>query len=264
MKIIRGTEKLPPLRSPVVTVGSFDGVHRGHKLLLESTVRRAAETASDSIAVTFDPHPRAVLKPGEKTRLLSTSEEKLLLLAAAGIDYTVVIEFDGEFSRMAPSDFIGQVITGRLRASAMVVGYDHKFGRNKEGDYDFLLGTQALPDIVRVPELKSDGLKISSTAARDAVASGDLDGAGAILGHRYFAVADVMGGSLSLPNPDKLVPPPGRYEVTVGEWPQAGVGKSTFPGEGSRGMLRISPEGGLALENYVPPGGAGKVVIIFL
>ncbi len=263
MKVIRGAGSLPAFRHPVVTVGSFDGVHRGHKLLLDTTVRKAAETASESVAVTFDPHPRAVLKPGGKTWLLSTTEEKLLLLASAGIDCTVVIDFDEEFSRMAPSDFIGSVITGSLHASAMVVGYDHRFGRNKEGDHRFLKGVNEEVEIIRVPEFTSDGLKISSTAARDAVGKGDMVEACAILGHRYFAVAAVTGCVVTLPDPDKLMPPAGVYEVSIAELPQTSGSVRYLLGEGESNLLRISPEGRRELDSPVDWAAGRRVVISF-
>ncbi|MCD8071835.1 MAG: FAD synthetase family protein [Alistipes sp.] len=250
MRIYYSPDDLVPLKAPVVTVGSFDGVHRGHKALLDATVARAARSGSDSVSVTFWPHPRKVLKPGERTWLLTTLPEKLWLLERSGISHTVVMPFDEDFSRMGYRDFFDRVIKGSLGATAMVVGYDHKFGHNKEGEYS-LVGDWGV-EMIPIPEQTAGGRKVSSTEVRRAVARGDMAGAADILGHPYMIMgtaASAAGGetALAVPDPDKLLPPAGRYEVKLGE--------------GAELVLSVSPQG-LILSGAVRDISEGEELLV--
>lgn len=217
------TGYLPEKSRTVVTVGSFDGVHLGHKALLRTCVLEARRRGVESIVVTFLPHPRAVLKPDERTWLLTTPDEKMRLLAESGIDNNVIIPFDESFSRMEPQKFIDRIIVGRLRASAVIVGYDHRFGYNKEGDFDMIGRASSGTDLQRimVGELTGHGIKISSTKARKAVSDGDMMRASLILGHNYFAMGTAVRDENGTPtlfipaDNNKLMPGQGRYRVLI-------------------------------------------------
>ncbi|MCD7969761.1 MAG: FAD synthetase [Alistipes sp.] len=256
MRVFYGMDDLQGLKRPVVTVGSFDGVHLGHKALLNATVSLASRKQVDSVAVTFWPHPRKILKPDGRTWLLTNLDEKLWLLGQAGIDAAVVVPFTTEFSRLGYSEFIEKIILQRVGASAMVVGYDHKFGHDKQGDYGLLtdtLGSRGL-EVVKVPEFRNAGNNVSSTEARKAVAQGDMSLAGFILGHPYILSGTAApDGTVSIPDPDKLLPPPGEYPVTV--W-QAG---QEFPAK-----LTVTPATELFISGLPPSPEATQARILFL
>ena len=142
MKVFHGIDRLPAFRHPAATVGSFDGVHGGHSELLAAVRRFARERDGESIVVTFSPHPRIVLETQTDLRLLTTLDEKAWLLERAGIDNLVVIPFTREFSRTGSADFIRRDLIGKLGVETLVMGYNHHFGHNKEGDYGSLRSSE--------------------------------------------------------------------------------------------------------------------------
>ena len=152
MKVVWGFDNPPALRNAVATVGSYDGVHRGHCILLDEVVRRAKACGGESVVLTFEPHPRITLGNDEGLRLLSTFDEKCALLEATGIDYVVVIPFDRAFSRLSREEFIDNYIVGSLHIKQLVIGYNHHFGHNKEGDHSFLVQHGAL-QVVEVAQM---------------------------------------------------------------------------------------------------------------
>lgn len=214
MKVVWGFDNPPALRNGVATVGSYDGVHRGHRILLDEVVSRAKQCGGESVVLTFEPHPRITLGTAEGFSLLSTFEEKCALMEMVGIDYLVVIPFDRAFSRLSREEFIEQYIVERLHISQLVVGYNHRFGHNNEGDYDFLSRYDSL-NVVEIAQYKHEGEKVSSTAIRKALGQGDIATATALLGHTYIVMgnADVEGrvevGEY------KLLPKDGQYTALV-------------------------------------------------
>jgi riboflavin kinase/FMN adenylyltransferase len=180
-------EALPRFRSPVVTVGSFDGVHRGHLFLLDILRRRASESGGEAVVVTFGEHPRRVLGSGEGIKLLTSTEEKARLIEAAGIDDLVVMPFDERISHMSAEEFVRDFLVARLGVRELVVGYNHRLGRDREGDAAVLeeLGARYGFRVFRAPKFsgdESDGEKISSTAIRNAISRGDVEAAERMLG----------------------------------------------------------------------------------
>ncbi len=139
MRVFRGFDNLPEFNGAVATVGSFDGLHRGHQSLLEVANRAASECGGESIVLTFEPHPRVILGRAEGLRLLTTSEEKITLLERLGVDNLIIIPFDREFSRISDREFICNYLVEKLNISTLVVGYNHHFGRGSEGSYQSLL-----------------------------------------------------------------------------------------------------------------------------
>lgn len=214
MKVVWGFDNPPLLHNAVATVGSYDGVHRGHCILLDEVIRRAKECGGESIVLTFEPHPRITLGNDEGLRLLSTFEEKCRLLERVGVDYVVVIPFDEAFSRLSREEFTDDYLVGKLGIKQLVVGYNHHFGHNKEGDHSFLQQHGAL-QVVQVAQYTDNGGKISSTVIRKAMADGDMALARQLLGHSYpvIGVADDKG--VVLVDKYKLLPADGRYACTI-------------------------------------------------
>jgi len=214
----------------VVTLGTFDGVHRGHMLVLERTADAARRAELASVALTFDPHPLDVVNPSAAPPLLTLRDEKLDLLSQTSIDYVIVVPFTPELARLSPEEFVDQVLISRFRMKALLVGHDHGFGRGRAGDIESLRvigGKRGFPVEAVDAVLGSDGLPISSTAIRRAIAHGDLARAQEGLGRPYgFAGAvghgDGRGKQLGFPTVNiqlesrrKLLPPVGVYAVAI-------------------------------------------------
>lgn len=228
MVIHRGYEDFHPFK-PAVTVGVFDGVHRGHKALLETLVLKAGETGGESVVITFSTHPRKVLRkdPGELS-LLTTSSEKTALLEQMHIDHIVILDFNTEFSRTGACDFVRNVIVKKIGAAQLIFGYDHRIGREGEGDYNTIKQCSGISGLI-VEQGKgvfSGEVAISSSAIREALLLGNLDVANELLGYPYQLGGMVVPGrkigrSFGFPTanirPDmqKLVPATGVYAVEV-------------------------------------------------
>jgi riboflavin kinase / FMN adenylyltransferase len=198
MRIIRGLESYPPDAGPsVVALGAFDGIHLAHQKILGLAVERAGAIAAAALACTFDPHPLEVLQPERAPAPITTLSERLDLIAALGIDATVIIPFTPEFSRIEAEVFVKDLLLGILRAREIVVGYNHTFGRGARGDTR-LLETLAprlgvTPHIV--PPLTVGGVVVSSSAIREALRAGDMADARRFLGRPYTVAGSVVSGA---------------------------------------------------------------------
>jgi riboflavin kinase/FMN adenylyltransferase len=235
---------------PVVAVGNFDGVHRGHQALVGAAVRRARETEGPAIALTFDPHPARILKPERAPRSLMTLEHKSECLAALGVDVLAVLPFTAELAAESPEGFVGRVLMGALQARAVVVGEGFRFGRGRAGDVLELqrLGEHLGFEVLAVPAVLHEGRPVSSTRIRESLALGDVATAAALLGRPYFVEGAVVRGDgrgrqLGIPTANlevanEILPRPGVYAARVripsGElWPSVvNVGRRpTFGGD---------------------------------
>lgn len=257
MRVYYGAESIlaEPCR-PVVTTGSFDGVHYGHRILLGELKRLAAEIDGQSVVVTFAPHPRCVLKRGGDLKLLNTIDEKILLLEQCGIDVLVVLPFTEEFSKMSAGDFVRTILVGRIGMKAMVVGYDHRFGCDGSMGFESLrlMGQQMGFGVCRVEQQNIGSQKISSTVVRKAIENGDMGSAAIFLEHNYIMYAAVKDGYLVIDEPHKLLPPAGRYEVLAG---------GTDSMAGVRDVLTVTSQGAMKLERFDRPvGGADEKILI--
>ena len=214
MKVVRGFDNPPVLCNAVATVGSYDGVHCGHRILLDEVVRRAKEQGGESVVLTFEPHPRITLGNDEGLQLLSTFEEKCALLKQVGVDYVVIIPFDEAFSRLSHEEFIYDYLVGRLNIKQLVIGYNHHFGHNKAGNYSFLVEHTPL-QVVEVAQYTDNGNKVSSTTIRKALLEGELSLARQMLGHPYIiiGIADEEGRVAT--DKYKLLPKDGRYPCII-------------------------------------------------
>ena len=232
----------------VLTVGTFDGVHRGHQAVAAEVVRRARGSGRRSVLVTFDPHPLEVVNPAAAPRLLTLPEERAALLAGLGLDQVAVLPFTPALSHLAPDAFVRQVLRAEFGMAELVLGYDHGFGRGRAGDLATMrqLGAADGFAVDVVEPVRDDGQPISSTLIRAAVAHGRLEPAARWLGRPYAVRGTVVAGAgrgrgigvptinLAPPDPRKLLPPDGVYAV----WVQI-EGRGT--GDGVGGMMNQGP-----------------------
>ena len=214
MRVFRGLDNLPAFNNAVATMGSFDGVHCGHRELLRRVMVQAKEINGESIVITFDPHPRYVLGTGDRMQLLSTLDEKLWLLEQAGIDNVIIIPFTKEFSQTSPQEFIEKDIA-RIGIKTLVVGYNHRFGHKKEGDYDFLEQRSNF-NVLMVEQQQMADSKVSSTIIRQALSRGQVEKAAKLLAHPYIITCEVSGdGAVKSIDSHKLLPAEGTYDATI-------------------------------------------------
>lgn len=222
---------LPPhVTRTAVTVGTFDGVHRGHQDVLARLVARARDIGVPSVLVTFDPHPLEVVNPAAAPPLLTVGDEKIEVLAESGVDYVAIVPFTSALARLTPDEFVDAVLIGRFRMCDLLMGFDHGIGRNRAGDLRVMreLGATRGFDVDVVPPVSaSSGPPISSTAIRRAIAGGDLARAAEALGRPYAVGGHVSHGekrgrllgfrtlNVPLPSARKLLPPQGVYAVRV-------------------------------------------------
>jgi riboflavin kinase/FMN adenylyltransferase len=242
----------------VATVGTFDGIHRGHQAVLAEVVRRAragGETGSkgSSLLVTFDPHPLEVVNPSAAPRLLTLPDEKRTLATSLGVERVEVVPFTPELARLGPEEFVRDVLRARFGMQQLVLGYDHGFGRSRSGDVELVRRLAREDGFVMdvVPAVTDDGQPISSSLIRTAVAHGDLASAERGLGRPYGLRAAVERGAgrgrtigvptinLTSPDPRKLLPPDGVYAVRVelagGAGGAGGLGKRRYGGMMNQG-----------------------------
>ena len=241
-----------PIGGPgsVITVGTFDGVHRGHWQVLELVRERARAIGGPGVLVTFDPHPLRIVRPESAPPLLTTPVEKSEILAESGLQYAVFVRFTRELSQLSPDEFVRDVLVARLRPAELVIGYDHGFGKGRSGDVETLrrLGAEAGFAVHVVQPVESDGAPISSSRIRAAIQAGDMRAASAGLGRPYSLRGVVVRGdgrgrhlgfptaNIQVRESDKLLPLAGVYAVrgVVRSGPIDGVlhlgPRPTFPG----------------------------------
>lgn len=229
MKIYRDLTSFKA-HNPVLTIGTFDGVHLGHRKIIDELCNRAKALNGESVIFTFDPHPRKVVAPGENSlRLLTTLEEKITLLEQSGIDHLIIYPFTKEFSQLTYEEFVEQVLVNQIHVKFLVVGYDHKFGKDRKGDYEFLKNCASRFDfqIEKMDVLLMNEAHISSTRIREAIQHGDFDTANAFLGYPFTLHGTVVEGqklgrriqfptaNIEASDPDKIIPGYGVYAVKV-------------------------------------------------
>ncbi len=233
MKIFRSFKEAGEIRNPVITTGSFDGVHIGHKAILNRLNILAEKYNGESVLITFDPHPRKVLYPetaGRDLKLINSQEEKLILLEKAGLDNIIIIEFTKEFSRITSEEFVRDILHGVLNARVVVAGFNHHFGFNQEGDYRQLWGWQEKYNFEaeEIPEQEVHHETVSSTKIRMAISEGYIQRANAYLDH-YYMIMGIAGKCksdeyetlsdfvrISMTEECKLLPASGIYAISVG------------------------------------------------
>ena len=230
MKVYSDINALPHFPSVVITTGSFDGVHTGHRLILDQLKKEAMAINGTPVLITFYPHPKHVVQGLEqKLYVLNTPEEKYALLQQQGIEHIVVVPFDDSFAAQSASDYIEHFLVKKFRPVAIVTGYDHRFGNNREGDFALLKkeGERFSFVVKEIPEHILKNVTISSTKIRLAILEGDIKKASEYLGYHYFFSGKIVEGNklgrtigyptanLLIENEDKLIPANGVYAVDV-------------------------------------------------
>jgi len=228
MKIYEGLSEFPILSNAVVTSGTFDGVHLGHQKILHRIRELARQIGGETVLITYWPHPRLVLYPEEHNlRLLSTFEEKAKLLRQFGIDHLVTIPFTKEFSQLTSKEFIESVLVKKIRTKKLVIGYDHRFGKNREGSFEYLKTHHQEYgfDLEEISRQDVDEIGVSSTKIRTALETSDIESAIKYLGRPYELNGIVIKGqqigrsigfptaNIYIPNDYKLIPKDGVYAV---------------------------------------------------
>ena len=230
MKIFQGLEELEQFVFPVVTIGTFDGLHFGHKKILNRLKEIAKKYGGETVVITFYPHPRMVLFPDDNDiKLLSSQEEKIMLLEKFGIDNLIIIPFSKEFSRLTSLDFVRNILVNKIGTKKLVIGYDHHFGKNREGSFEHLLefGPVYGFDVEEIPEQDIDEVAVSSSKIRNSLLEGNVELANTFLERKYSIIGTVVKGdqvgrtlgyptaNINIAFPHKLIPAFGVYLVEV-------------------------------------------------
>lgn len=229
MKIYQSLDAYTASGKTVVTLGTFDGVHKGHKILLAQLQREAQHSGGEGVILTFFPHPRMVLQQSSDVKLLNTIDEKAALLEACGIDSLIIHPFSHEFSRLTAEEFVKDILVGRLNIAKMIIGHDHRFGRNRTATTTDLvtMGRQYGFEVIQLSALEVHDTPVSSTKVRNALMAGDIALANDYLGYPYFITGIVgkgkqLGRTIGFPTANivvhesyKLIPSHGVYAVSA-------------------------------------------------
>ena len=240
MKVYRNVEKLPSFKNAVITIGTFDGVHEGHRKIIEHLKHEAETIHGETVIVTFHPHPRKVVSSSILgIRLINTLDEKIELLADAGIDHLVIIPFTEAFANQSAEDYIQHFLIKNFRPHTIIIGYDHRFGKDRLGDYLLLEKMAPVYDYVlkEIPKHVLDEIAISSTNIREAIIHSDVETANKLLGYDFFFEGVVVDGdklgrklgyptaNLKMTDEEKIVLGNGIYavyvEIASGKWQEA-------------------------------------------
>jgi riboflavin kinase/FMN adenylyltransferase len=230
MKIYHHIDEFTPLKNAVVTIGTFDGVHVGHRKIISQIIEIAKATGGETVLLTFFPHPRMILHPeDESLKLINTIPEKATLLEQLDVEHLIITPFSRDFSNQTAEEYIKYVLVERIGTKKIVIGYDHRFGKDREGGLNDLLrlGPVYGFDVIEIPEQDIDEVAISSTRIRTALLEGDIAMANACLGYPFFITGtvvrgDQVGRQLGYPTANivideryKLIPSDGIYAARV-------------------------------------------------
>jgi riboflavin kinase/FMN adenylyltransferase len=255
MNIYRNLQEIPEFNKAVITIGSFDGVHIGHQRILERVRLLASETGGESVVITFHPHPRKVIYPKDDSlKLLTTTDEKLELLKKYNINHICILPFTVEFAQLHPAEYIENFLIKSFNPAYIVIGYDHRFGINRGGDITMLKSYEEKFkfNVIEIPALELEEIRISSTKIRSALDSGDIREANRYLNHPYILSGKVVHGdklgaklgyptaNINIPAKDKLIPKAGVYAVIVDIY-----------GDRHNGMLYIGKRPTLAGQQFI-------------
>jgi len=225
MKIIKDLEEIKQDQNSVITLGTFDGLHLGHQRIVDTVIQKSLQSDGRSFLITFDPHPRKVIPGRNDVKILSTLDEKEIILEQIGLENLFIIKFTTEFSRQSPEEFVEKYLVKGIGLREVVIGYDHHFGKGRDGDFHILqdLGHKYNFAVTLIPEYSIEGETVSSTKIRNSLLVGDVVKAGKMLGRHYSFKGTIVHGdgrgrklgfptaNLSVDNPDKLIPAKGIY-----------------------------------------------------
>ncbi len=230
MKVYQGIDEFTPLTHAVSTIGTFDGVHAGHQTIISRLCEMATHEKGESVVLTFFPHPRMVLQPDDNNlKLLTTMSERIELLKKSGVGHLIIQPFDKDFSRQSAVEFVRDILVNKIGTKTLVIGYDHHFGRNREGSYKDLEEMSPIYGfrLEEIPKHVINELAVSSTKIRNALLTGDILTANNLLGHDFTLNGKVVDGdkigrtlgfptaNISIAEQYKLIPSTGIYAVHV-------------------------------------------------
>ena len=230
MKIIKSnTIKIPKSNFNITTIGSFDGIHLGHKKILQTITKKAKKNNGKSILITFWPHPRYVLKKNNDFKLLTSLDEKIKIFEENKIDILYVIDFSSKFSKVSAYNFVKNILLDELKTNCILIGYNNNFGKNREGNIKYLEQNKNIfnIDIISIPKQSIDKISISSTKIREYLTNGKIQSANQLLGRKYSINGKVVRGNgigrkinfptanIQINEPKKLLPKNGVYAVKV-------------------------------------------------
>ncbi|MEX2588986.1 MAG: bifunctional riboflavin kinase/FAD synthetase, partial [Chitinophagales bacterium] len=230
MRVFRSLDNLPAFKNAVLTIGTFDGVHLGHQYIIRQLKKMAQDCNGETILLTFHPHPRLVVNPDDDSlRLLNTLDEKIELLEKYGIDNLVVIPFTKAFANTRPEDYVKELLWEKFHPHTIVIGYDHKFGKNRKGDIQTIQSFSDELDfrVIEIEKQLVNDIAVSSTKVRKALFEGAVDKAMKMLGHPYSITGQVQEGdkigrtlgyptaNIQIEDKNKLVPADGIYCAKV-------------------------------------------------
>lgn len=227
MKVFNSISDFACAKKTVVTLGTFDGVHLGHQKIIDRLRNSASKNDLESVVLTFSQHPRAVLHVDSNIKLLNSNDEKIALLAKKGIDNLIIHPFDTQFSGMTGEEFVRTVLVGKLNIRKIIIGYDHRFGKNRNSNIDDLIvyGKQYDFEVEQISAKEINDVSISSTKIRNAITEGEITLANKYLGYHYFLTGTVIKGkqlgqtigfptaNLQIEEGSKLIPKNGVYVV---------------------------------------------------
>ena len=257
MKIYQCIQDFEKVKHPIVTIGTFDGVHLGHQAIFSRMKEEARKTGGETVVITFFPHPRLVLyQDSVNLKFINTREKKIERLEKIGIDHLVIIPFTKEFAQNSSEQFITNYVVKYIHPAKFIIGYDHHFGKNREGNIALLerLKERFGYEVEEVPPLYVDGAPVSSTRIRNLLHEGNVKEANRMLGYDYAITGEVVRGkalgrkigyptaNLELPNEYKLIAANGVYACRVL------IGNRTFKGMGNIGVRPTIDHGDLTIE----------------
>lgn len=196
MQVHYGFENIPRFNRSVITIGTFDGVHTGHRIVIHALKKEAERTGGETVIVTFHPHPRKIVRPHESLQLLNTLEEKSALLQASGMDHLVVVPFTTVFAEQNAEDYVRDFLVRQFQPRVIIIGYDHHFGKGREGNFNLLDKNAERYGyrLVEIPKYVLNEIDVSSTKIRTAILQGDVATANRLLGYAFFFSGKVVHG----------------------------------------------------------------------
>lgn len=242
MQVHRSVEQLPVFTRSVLTIGTFDGVHSGHQKIIAALKAEAEAVNGESVIITFHPHPRKIVNPNASLQLITTLDEKIRLLELAGIDHLVVVSFTEAFSSQSAEAYLERFLVKRFQPHTIIIGYDHRFGKGRAGDFQFLENKAAAYGyrLIEIPMHVLDEISVSSTKIRDAILNSDIEKANALLNYRFFfsgrvIYGDQLGRKLGYPTANLQYTDPDKIRLGQGVF----AVYATVNGDRKKGMMSI-------------------------
>ncbi|MBO9571205.1 MAG: bifunctional riboflavin kinase/FAD synthetase [Chitinophagaceae bacterium] len=230
MTVHKDIERLQEFKNAVVTIGTFDGVHTGHQEIISRLKTEAKRINGETVIITFHPHPRKVVyHETKKIELINTIDERIGLLAEKGIDHLVIVPFTEKFSALSPNQYVEDFLKAKFNPAVVIIGYDHKFGKERKGDYKLLeeYCHKGFFELKEIPQHLLNNITVSSTMIRESLKQGDIDKVNQLLGYKFFFEGKVVKGdqrgrtigfptaNIELTNPEKIIPGNGVYIVEL-------------------------------------------------